>query len=120
MYKRVGPGEFVQIAGESPAPDVHAVHQDSMDPLTHPVTGEIVTSRARWARINMQHKLEEVGTERLSEQKRNIPDRLTESRIRDAMEKAESIVSDPAKLNARRNLEALLRERNERLLNGRG
>lgn len=112
-------GHFIEVGAEAQNNETHAVHQDSMEPLKHPVTGEIVDSKTRWNQINKERRLEVVGNDLLSKQPRSIPDRLTEERIRDAMEKAESIVSDPAKLRAKRNENEALLERNKRLLNGR-
>jgi hypothetical protein len=110
---------FIELTAEPVATESPAVHQDSMNPLKHPVTGELVDSKTRWNQINKNHGLQVVGNDLLSKQPRRTKDRLTDERIKTAMERAEAIHSDPAKLNEHRNMNALLAERNERLLRGR-
>lgn len=112
-------GEFIEITPEVTSSEVPAIHQDSMAPLKHPKTGEIVESRTRWEQINKEHGLQCVGNDLLSNYKRVPPEHVTEARIRDAMEKAESTWRDSAKMRAWRNEQMALNERNARLLNGR-
>jgi hypothetical protein len=110
---------FIELNVEPAKAEVPAVHQDSFGkPLKHPVTGEVVESKTRWNEINKEHNLQVVGNDLLSQKPRNIQDRITEDRIKTAMERAEAIHSDPAKRNAYRNQQAELAERNARLLNG--
>lgn len=75
-----------------------AIHGDTFDrPLRHPVTGEVIDSGTKWDRINKEHGLECVGNDLLSKKPRHTTDHVTEERIRDSMEQAEAIYSDPAK-----------------------
>jgi hypothetical protein len=87
-----------------PAPEVNApfVHQDSFKtPLKHPKTGEMVESLTRWNQINRAHKLDVVGNDLHSKQKRLRPeDRVPDSKIMDALAKAEAIHDDPSKRRA--------------------
>lgn len=74
------------------------IHQDTiLGGLMHPVTGKVVESMTEWNRINKQHGLECVGNDLLSKRKREVKDKVTDERLMDAIYKAESIMSDPAK-----------------------
>jgi len=112
-----GHGILIPAEQEQPA-ELHYVHQDTMPPLRHPVTSETIDSRTKWKQINREHNLLEVGNDLISKRPREIKDRITEERIYQAFEKSEAILSDPARRNSYRNEQAMLRERNQRLLNG--
>ena len=115
-----GHGILIPI-NEEPAPELHYVQQDTMDPLRHPKTSEIIDSRSKWRIVNKQHKLEEVGNDLISNRPREVKDRITEERIYEAFQKGEAISSDPARRNAHRNMMLERRENHERLFkNGTG
>jgi hypothetical protein len=94
------------------------VHGDSMTPLRHPVTQEIIDSRSNYDRINKRLGLEVVGNEKLSERKDSRPDTFTDAKVLDGIYRAEAIMNDPSKLRARQyeNRERLARA--EKLVNG--
>lgn len=118
FYRKID-GKWQEL-GTSSSDDVNApaVHGDEMDKLTHPITGEEVTSRNRWNAINKEHGVEVVGNDLLSKQKRNIPDRITEERILDAIHKAEATVGNYDKLSEARGRNRHYYEMGLRLLNG--
>lgn len=91
--------EFDHTAIES----LHAVHQDTMSPLKHPVNGKIYDSRSAYEKATRELGLDIVGNDLLSNKPRNIPDKITDSVLKDAMEKAEAIVYDPSRLRAHNN-----------------
>ena len=113
-------GELVELAQNKLDVEAPNVCQDTIPPLKHPVTGEIVNSRSEWNRINKLRGLECVGNDLLSHKSSNIPDRITDAVIMDKMEQAEAILSDPARRRAFHNMNLVLAERNERLLRGQG
>lgn len=118
IFKKVN-GKYAWFDKETGLPESKSavVHQDTMKKaLRHPVTDEIVDSMTRWNRINKEKGLECVGNELLSERKRTVEDKVTEARIMDAMEKAESICSDPTKYRAYQNEQLERRERHEKLV----
>lgn len=80
------------------------VHQDTMKTaLRHPVTCEKIDSLTKWNRENKRLGLECVGNDLLSKRKPQLKDKITDEKIMNAIEKAESILSDPAKTRAYRN-----------------
>lgn len=110
-------GKCVEVGKASPT-ELHSVHQDTMAPLRHPKTGEMIESRTQWNAINSKYKLECVGNDLLSNHKHEIKEHITEERILDAYDKAESILSDPYKYNQHTNQNMARYERNQRLLSG--
>lgn len=113
-----GVGHFVELAArdyENPAP---FVHQDSMPALKHPVTGEMVESRTRWAAINKEHKLDVVGNDLLSNRKGPSPDRISDEAFKKAHDKAQAILNDPARRNEWRNQRLAIMEKNARMIGG--
>lgn len=79
-----------------------AVHQDTLkQPLRHMVTGEITDSRSRLAELDRQTGCVCIGTEKLSEQRHQVRDRLTDERIMDGIARAEAIHDDPSKRRGR-------------------
>lgn len=90
----------------------HMVIDDSIPVLEHPVTGEKVNSKTRWAQINKEHKLDVVGND-VPKYRHRIPDKFTDELVLDRIQKAESIVGDSSKLQEfyNRNEERLERRR---------
>ncbi len=94
------------------------VRGDSIPDLKHPVTGEIIDSRSKWNAINKAHGLEVVGNDLLSKKKHQLQEKITDSRIMNAIEKAEATYSDPSKFRAAQNESRERLERRQRLLYG--
>jgi hypothetical protein len=104
IYRKIdGVYQWVHFDKEPPKEGVApAVHQDTLaQPLRHMVTGEITDSRSRLEQLNRQTGVTCVGTEKLSEKRHSVPDRLTDDRILDGVERALAVSSDPSKLRAR-------------------
>jgi hypothetical protein len=119
VYKKIN-GEFrwIELDGKAEA-EPFFVHEDTLEkPLRHPVTGKIYDSRSEYEKETKRLGLEIVGEEKLSQRPRRTKDSLTEERIMDAIEKAESITGDPSKFRARMNENMERLERRMRLLNG--
>lgn len=76
--------QLVEIGGSGPV-DAHFVIQDSMDPIEHPHTGELVDSKSRFEAINREHGLVNVSGA-VGQRKRSI-DWGTRHDFRDAIEK---------------------------------
>ena len=95
------------------------VIDDSMAPLRHPVTGHLYESKSAYRRTNKRLGLEEVGNDLLSRERPNFKERITDERVIDAVQKAESIVSDPVKRRAHYNEMIAGYERHQRIF-GRG
>lgn len=110
-------GEKVQDIGlaESSGEVTAAVIDDTMDPLKHPVTGKVYDSKRRYLADTKRMGYEVVGNDLLSRQKRELPERITESKVIDACHRAEAIQSDPCKLNGWRNRQIELAGQMERL-----
>lgn len=92
------------------------VHQDTMEALRHPVTGEILESKSAWNRVNRERGLTVVGNDLQSERKQELKEKITEDLILDRIEKAESIYFDPSKMRAREEENYRRIERAEKLL----
>lgn len=88
------------------------VIEDTMTPLKHPVTGEVINSKTKWAQVNRDHGLEVVGND-IPKYRHQIRDRITDDVILDRIQRAEAIYSDPAKLREayNRNQERLERRK---------
>lgn len=119
-------GELTEMGERPPSVEAHFVHQDTFKtPLRHPKTGEIVNSMTRWNAINKTHGLRVVGNDWLNEPMRhNVPDRVTDDKIMDAIYKAESIQDNPDKARERTyenqiRYERYLERRNGRISTGR-
>ncbi len=97
-------GRLVEIGGEPLSPGASfSVIQDTMDPLKHPVTEEIIDSKSKYNATNRNLGLEVVGdSDLLSKKPRNTKDYLPESKVMEAQYKAEAILSDPSKARAYR------------------
>lgn len=109
-------GKFIELGGEVTEAKSASVHQDTIGPLKHPVTGKIYESKSAYLRDLKRDGLTVVGNDLLSKKKQVIADRVTEEMIMDKIERAESIVSDPFKLSQERNRNLQLLEQRERLL----
>lgn len=95
------------------------VQQDTLkQELRHPVTGVIMNSLSAWNRVNKELGLECVGNDLLSKKKRTVQDKVTDEMILDRIEKAESILSDPAKKRAYDNQQLERLERHNKMFNG--
>ena len=108
VYKKVN-GKWSWFNKESGAEISKSafIHQDTMKvPLRHPVTGRKMDSMTQWNRTNERLGLECVGNDLLSNRKREVKDKVTDEMILDRIEKAESILNDPAKYRAYKNREA--------------
>lgn len=92
------------------------MHQDTMEALRHPVTGEILESKSAWNRVNRERGLTVVGNDLQSERKQELKEKITEDLILDRIEKAESIYFDPSKMRAREEENYRRIERAEKLL----
>lgn len=102
------------------APVTSSVHVDTMDTLKHPVTGEYYTSKSEYLKECRRLNLEIVpDSEKFSTRGNEYKDKITEALVMDRIERAEAIVSDPAKLRERHYQNERILERRERLLNGR-
>lgn len=121
VYRKIN-GEWRWIEydekGNAKEPIAPFIHQDTMDPLTHPVTGEVIDSRCQWERINERHGLECVGNELLSEKPRRCEEKVTDAVVMDRIYRAEAIFDDPSKRRAREYENLERRARVERLING--
>ena len=110
IYRKIdGVWQWFEADGtptESVAP---AVHQDTMPRLRHPVTGHIYESKSAYMRATNRLGLTVVGNDLLSKRKNTPTDIVTEERVLEAIQKSESILSDPAKRNE-------LKYKNQRLL----
>lgn len=96
-----------------------AIHPDTMkQELRHPVSGEKIDSMTKWNRTNEKLGLECVGNDLLSKKKRTVADKVTDEMILDRIEKAESILSDPAKKRAYDNEQLERLARHEKMFNG--
>lgn len=111
--------KLVEVGGDIQPSQTPFIHDDSMPPLRHLVSGKVFDSKAQYLAECRKHNVSVVGNDLLSKQKHELPDRLTDAKVMDAVHKAESIMSDPSKLRARMNENLAILERRERLLNGR-
>jgi hypothetical protein len=97
-YKWNG-SEMVEIYNDGLANSVTpAVHQDTMDALRSPLTGEVFESKGQYLRHVKSRGCDVVGNDLLSGAKRNLKDTITDDKIFDAMDKAESILRNPDKM----------------------
>lgn len=112
-------GKFVEIYNSETPELAPYVQDDTMAPLKHPVTGKIIESRAEYLRVTKSLGLEIVGNDLLSKRARRANPEIPESAVMDAIQRAESVFSDSAKLRAYRNMQMELAEKRERMLNGR-
>lgn len=91
-------GEWVQINADEVKPaETPFVHQDTMPPLKNPVTGNIHDSKSNYVKECNRNGLVIVGDDLLSKYKHTPKQYLTDEKILDAAEKAESILRDPTK-----------------------
>lgn len=107
-------GKLVEIGSRESEPQSHFVIGDEMAPLKNPVTGEIFTSKRAYIKDCQARGLEIAGNDLQSERKHKTPDILTDAKIMDAIERAESICNDSSKFRARQeeNLRRLHDSRN--------
>jgi hypothetical protein len=96
-------GKYItaQRVTESHSNSAPFIHDDSMPPLRHLVSGQIFDSKSAYLRECDRLGLQVVGNDLLSKEKHQVKERVTEQVILDKIEKAESICSDPSKLRAR-------------------
>jgi len=74
---------------------------DTFDkPLQNPVTGTIHTSKSEYLKECDRHGLEVVGNDLLSKNYRRPEDKISESRMLEAIKQAEAIHSDPSRKRA--------------------
>lgn len=117
LYRFIN-GEFVEVYNtEKVEAEAPFVQQDTLSsPLRNPVTGKIHDSKSNYLKECDRLGLEVVGNDLMSKKPDMRPDKFTEELIMDRIERAEAILSDPAKRNEREYMNERLRERNERLL----
>lgn len=113
-------GKWQWVTGDEsvtpPTPLSPAIHQDTLDkPIRNMITGKIYDSASSYKK-ELPKGVEIVGNERLSNKPRNIPDRLTEAQVMDAVHKAEAICGDPTKFRDRQNENIERLERHQRLM----
>jgi hypothetical protein len=112
-------GLLIDVSG-APLPPCGAsafIQDDTMAPLRHPVTSKYYDSKSEYIRDTKRMGMEIMGEEKHSEKPQILQETITEPLIMDRIERAEAIVSDPAKFRARlmENQERLARR--ERYLN---
>lgn len=117
LYRFIN-GEFVEVYSDQDreAPKAPVIHNDTMDALRNPVTGTIHDSKSSYLKECDRLGLEVVGTEKFSQKGNALKDKLTDAVILDRIEKAEAILSDPAKRRERQYRNERLLELRERLL----
>lgn len=113
-------GKFTEIYNSEATESASAfVHTDEMHkPLTNMVTGKKYTSKAKYIKDVKAQGLEIVGNDLLSKRKHVPKVTLTDEMILDRMDRAESILNDPAKYRARQNENLERLERYEKLIHG--
>lgn len=94
------------------------IQQDTIDPIRHMVSGKIFDSRSAYLKECERTNTKVVGNDWVGGVKHDLPDKLTEERIVDAMDFAESTVGDSSKLRAFHNQNLEILERREKLLYG--
>lgn len=111
-------GKLVEVKASEPVEYTPFVVPDEFsEPIKHPVTGEVFTSRRKYYKDLAAKGYEIVdGTTDMS--RHSTPDYISDAAVMDAMEKAEAIVSDPAKHRAFLNECAQQTEVYQRLMNG--
>lgn len=115
-YKFDESGKLIQVSGETQESKSAFVHEDTISPLRNLVTGKYYNSKSKYIKDCKALGLQIVGNDLLSKQKDQRKENITETKVLNAIEKAESICNDPYKLNQHRNRNLMLMERNERLL----
>lgn len=55
--------KVVEITPQESMTEHHAIHQDSMEPTKHPITGEIFTSKSKFREVTRAHGYIEIGNE---------------------------------------------------------
>ena len=109
--------KMVEIYNDGLADSVApAVHQDTMDALKSPITGEIFESRSQYVRHVQRSGCNIVGNDLLSKAKRELKDTVTDEKIFNAMDKAESILRNPDKMSEYIGRNRELQELREKLL----
>lgn len=107
----VGSNEYY---GENVAP---AVITDTLEqPLRHPVTSKMHTSKSAFRAETKALGYQEVGTELLSQKKQVIKETLTEDKIMSAIHRAEAIHSDPSRAREWQNMNMERYERHMKAL----
>jgi len=87
------------------------VQQDTMAPLRNMATGKIYDSKSAYLRDVHNAGFRVVGNDLMSEKQHSFEEKITDSLVMDRIQKAESILSDPAKRNEYRNMNQQLTER---------
>lgn len=114
--KRNGVWGWEKEDSKAQASDAHFVHNDSMPPLKHPVTGEMIDSVSKWHKVTANNGGRVVGNDLQSAKPNQTQDKVTEKIILDRIEKAEAIASDPARFRERQNENLERLERHRRLI----
>lgn len=96
------------------------VHTDEIigRPLKNMVTGKLYTSKSKYIKDVKALGLEIVGNDKLSQRKHTPRQTLTDEMILDRIQRAESILEDPAKYRARQNENLERLERYKKLVHG--
>lgn len=111
-------GKLVEVKASEPMEYTPFVVPDEFcEPIKHPVTGEIYTSRRKYYK-DLSAKGYEIVDSTTDMSKHSTPDYLPEHKILDAIEKAEAIVGDPARHRAFLNECAQHTEDYQRMING--
>ncbi|HPC91670.1 MAG TPA: hypothetical protein PLJ74_05395 [Myxococcota bacterium] len=106
-------GKFCEITPNQAVVNAPFVQSDELPDLRHPVTGKRYTSRRRYEKDTAAMGYTIVGDDLLSKRPDTRQEYLTDDKIMDAIEHAESIHSNPDKLRERQyeNQERLARYR---------
>lgn len=110
-------GTLVEVGRASTVNEAAFVHNDSMQALRNPVTGQIYESKSQYLKSVNKLGMEVVGTEKLSDKPQVLKEHITETMVMDRMARAEAILDDPTKLRARHNENLERLSRHDRLFN---
>lgn len=113
-------GKLTEVYNSEAVESVSAfIHTDEVHkPLTNMVTGKKYTSKSQYLKDVKRQGLEVVGNDLLSKRKHVPKETLTDEMILDRIDRAESILKDPAKYRARQNENLERLERYEKLIHG--
>lgn len=105
LYVKIdGKYQWVDLDEKPTEQAAPAVRADTLlSPIKHPVTGKMYDSVSAYEKDCRAQGFEIVGNEKLSQKPRRLKDKISEEKVMDAIYRAESFHSEPARTRAWRN-----------------
>lgn len=107
IYRKVdGVWQWVDVEVSTATPAAPAVHQDTLKAPLRDMSskdGKVYESKSAYLRAVKQKGFEVVGNDLQSQKQHTPPEKITEALVMETVQKAEAVLSDPARRRAWEN-----------------